>query len=407
MRKIEMHWKILIALTLGVLAGIFATEYVSYISWMGDLFLKLLKMVIIPLIVSSIIAGVAGIGSAEGIGRLGLKTISFYIFTSLFAILLGLFLVNLLRPGIGVDFSFAEKVESLPIADKSLGQILMDSIPENIFRNLAQAEMLPIIVFAMTFGFFTNLVEHKYRKPVVDFFNAVTEVIMKITMAVIKLTPFGVFAIMATVISKYASDAASLQRLVSGMGIYMLCVLLGLVIHTFGTLHLTMYLLARVNPFKHFRNMSVPILTAFSTSSSNATLPLTMAAVEQKDGVSNKIASFTLPLGATINMNGTALYECVAVIFISQAYGIDLSFAQQVTVVLTALLAAIGSAGIPMAGLVMMTIVLSAVGLPLEGIGLILAVDRLLDMFRTTVNVYGDTCAAAVIAKSEGEKLHV
>lgn len=407
MRKIEMHWKILIALTLGVLAGIFATGYVTYISWMGDLFLKLLKMVIIPLIVSSIIAGVAGIGSAEGIGRLGLKTISFYIFTSLFAILLGLFLVNLLKPGIGVDFSFAEKIDSLPVADQSLGQILLNSIPENIFRNLAQGDMLPIIVFAMVFGFFTNMVEHKYRKPVVDFFNAVTEVIMKITKAVIKLTPIGVFAIMATVISKYASDAASLQRLASGMGLYMLCVLLGLVLHTFITLHSTMYFLARIKPLKHFRNMSVPLLTAFSTSSSNATLPLTMAAVEQKDGVSNKIASFTLPLGATINMNGTALYECVAVIFISQAYGIDLSFAQQVTVVLTALLAAIGSAGIPMAGLVMMTIVLSAVGLPLEGIGLILAVDRLLDMFRTTVNVYGDTCAAAVIAKSEGEKINV
>ncbi|MGE5316684.1 MAG: dicarboxylate/amino acid:cation symporter [Chloroflexota bacterium] len=407
MRKIEMHWQILGALVLGVIAGVFATPYVEWVTWMGDLFLRLLKMVIIPLILSSIITGVAGIGSSAGIGRIGLKTITFYVFTSLLAILTGLFLVNLIRPGVGVDFSFAQKVESLPVANQSLGQILLNSIPDNIFKNLASGDMLAIIFFAMVFGFFTNMADEKYRRSIIDFFSAVNEVIMKITMAIIKLTPLGVFAIMATVISKYASNADALQRLVSGMGLYMICILAGLVIHTFFTLHSIMYLLGKVNPFKHFRNMSVPLLTAFSTSSSNATLPLTMAAVEEKDGVSNKIASFTLPLGATINMNGTALYECVAVIFISQAYGINLSFAQQVTVVLTALLAAIGSAGIPMAGLVMMTIVLSAVGLPLEGIGLILAVDRLLDMFRTAVNVYGDTCAAAVIAKSEGEIINV
>jgi Na+/H+-dicarboxylate symporter len=166
-------------------------------------------------------------------------------------------------------------------------------------------------------------------------------------------------------------------------------------------------ILGRVNPMKHLKNMITPLITAFSTSSSNATLPLTMEAIEDKDGVSNKIASFTLPLGATVNMNGTALYECVAVIFIAQAYGIDLSFGQQIIVVFTALLAAIGSAGIPMAGLVMMTVVLKAVGLPLEGIGLILAVDRILDMFRTAINVYGDTCCAVIIAKSEGEKLNI
>ncbi|HLN54186.1 MAG TPA: dicarboxylate/amino acid:cation symporter [Lentimicrobium sp.] len=407
MRKIEMHWQILIAITAGVLFAIFAGFMVPYISWIGDLFLRLLKMVIIPLIVSSIITGVAGIGSSAGIGRLGLKTLSYYIITSLIAILTGLFLVNSLKPGVGVDFSFAEKVESLPVADRSLGDILFHTIPDNFFNSLSQGDMLPIIFFSMVFGFFANMVEHKHRQSVITFFSAVTEVVMKITMAVIKLTPYGVFAIVATVISKYASDGESLTRLISGMGIYMLCVLGGLLIHTFIFLHGSLYFIGRIKPFRHFRNMSVPLLTAFSTSSSSATLPLTMAAVENNDGVSNKIASFTLPLGATINMNGTALYECVAVMFISQAYGIELSFTQQVTVVMTALLAAVGSAGIPMAGLVMMTIVLTAVGLPLEGIGLILAVDRLLDMFRTTVNVYGDTCAAAIIAKSEGEKLKV
>jgi Na+/H+-dicarboxylate symporter len=267
--------------------------------------------------------------------------------------------------------------------------------------------MLPIIFFAMTFGFFTNLVNKKYQEPILGFFNAVFEVMMRITMAIIKLTPIGVFAIMATVISQYAGDGKAIISIFTSLGFYMLTVISALLIHSLVTLPLIMWFTVRINPWKHIRNMSTPLLTAFSTSSSSATLPLTIEAVENKDGVSNKISSFTLPLGATINMDGTALYECVAVIFIAQAYGIELTWIQQAVVVLTALLAAIGSAGIPMAGLVMMAIVLKAVGLPLEGIGLILAVDRILDMFRTAVNVYGDTCGAAIIAKSEGEKLNV
>ncbi|NTW23575.1 MAG: dicarboxylate/amino acid:cation symporter [Lentimicrobium sp.] len=407
MRKPEIHWQILIALGAGVLFALYLHPYIGWISWIGSLFLQLLKMVIIPLIVSSIISGVGGIGSTENMGRLGLKTISFYLITSILAIVLGLALVNFFKPGIGIDLSLATTITELPSADQSIGQILLRSIPDNIFKSLADGEMLPIIFFAMTFGFFTNMVSNEYRKPVLGFFNAVFEIMMKITMTVIKLTPLGVFAIMATVISQYAGDGNALIQIFSSLGIYMFTVLAGLIIHSLITLPLIMWLTVRINPWKHIRNMSTPLLTAFSTSSSSATLPLTMEAVENKDGVSNKISSFTLPLGATINMNGTALYECVAAIFIAQAYGIELSIIQQIVIVITALLAAVGSAGIPMAGLVMMTIVLKAVGLPLEGIGLVLAVDRILDMFRTTVNVFGDTCAAAVIAKSEGEQLNV
>jgi Na+/H+-dicarboxylate symporter len=223
---------------------------------------------------------------------------------------------------------------------------------------------------------------------------------MEITMFIIKFAPLGIFGIVANQISQVPDLWVLAQRL----GLYMLTVIAGLLIHMLITLSITLKMLGKVNPLQHLRNMSVPILTAFSTSSSNATLPLSLEAVEHKSGVSNKIASFTLPLGATVNMNGTALYECVAVMFIAQAYGIDLNFTQQMVVVFTALLAAIGSAGIPMAGLVMMAIVMNAVGLPLEGIGLILAVDRILDMFRTVVNVYGDTCGAVVVARSEGEQ---
>ena len=224
---------------------------------------------------------------------------------------------------------------------------------------------------------------------------------------IIKFTPLGIFSISAKVIAQQVQLGNDVSEVIGRLGLYFLTVLIGLFIHAFITLPLSVKLIGKANPIKHFKNMATPILTAFSTSSSNATLPLTMKAVEIENGVSNKIASFTLPLGATVNMNGTALYECVAVMFIAQAYGVDLTFGQQIVVVLTALLAAIGSAGIPMAGLVMMAVVLKAVGLPLEGIGLILAVDRILDMFRTAINVYGDTCAAVIIAKSEGETLKI
>ncbi|KAF0204754.1 MAG: Na+/H+-dicarboxylate [Bacteroidetes bacterium] len=407
LKRIDLHWQILIALIAGTLFGIYFTPYVEWISWIGDLFLKLLKMVIIPLIISSIITGIAGIGSPESLGRLGFKTIGFYMITSLLAILLGLALVNMISPGVGADLSFAESVENVPAAEQSLGQLLLGAIPENVFGSMAKGDMLPIIFFTIIFGFFTNLTAPQHQKVIHNFFESVFDVMMKITMAVIKLTPLGVFAIIATVISRYASDTAALTLVFSRMGLYMLTVILALFIHSQITLSLILILFAKINPITHLKNMSTPLLTAFSTSSSSATLPLTMDAIETKDGVSAKISSFTLPLGATINMNGTALYECIAVIFIAQAYGVDLSIGQQMIVVVTALLAAVGSAGIPMAGLVMMTIVLNAVGLPLEGIGLILAVDRILDMFRTAVNVYGDTCAAVVIAKSEGEKLNV
>ncbi|MBW6490340.1 MAG: dicarboxylate/amino acid:cation symporter [Lentimicrobium sp.] len=406
-RKPEMHWQILIALVAGVLFGIYLPSQTIWISWMGDLFLRLLKMVIIPLIVSSIITGVAGIGSPENLGRLGFKTIGFYFLSSFLAIVLGLGLVNLIKPGVGADLSFAEKIDSLPVANQSLGQLLLNSIPENFFRSLGDGNMLPIIFFAIIFGFFINLISANHQKQLHGFFEAVFEVMMKMTMVVIKLTPLGVFAIIAGVISRYAGDANSMAQLFSRLGIYMITVLLALIIHSQITMNLILRVIGRVNPLKHLRNMSIPLLTAFSTSSSSATLPLTMEAIETNDGVSNKITSFTLPLGATINMDGTALYECVAAIFIAQAYGIELGISQQFTIVITALLASIGAAGIPMAGLVMMTIVLNAVGLPLEGIGLLLAVDRILDMFRTAVNVYGDTCAAVVIAKSEGEVLNI
>ena len=279
----------------------------------------------------------------------------------------------------------------------------MNIIPTNIFEAFTNAEMLSIIFFAILFGFFIMRVNKKSRIFLTDFFNSSFEVMMKLTQFIIKFTPLGIFGIIA----KTVAEQDNLAEIAGRLGIYMLVVIAALFVHAAITLPISLKLIAKVNPFKHLKAMRNALLTAFSTSSSGATLSLTMDCVKNKSGVSNKIAGFTLPLGATVNMDGTALYELVAAMFIAQAYGLDMTIGQQVLAVLTALLASIGAAGIPMAGLVMITIVLSAIGLPLEGVGLIIAVDRILDMFRTTVNVWSDSVAAVIIAKTEGEELKV
>lgn len=307
----------------------------------------------------------------------------------------------------GADLGFKKSVEGLNAADSSFLNIIIDLVPTNIFNSMANGEMLQIIFFALIFGFFITRLSNSYKDNLTSFFSAAFEVMMKITSVVIKLTPIGIFGIVAGVVAEQAGDLNSLIDIIKRLGIYVLAVFLGLLIHATITLPLILKFIAKVNPFSHFKAMTTPLLTAFSTSSSSATLPLTMDAVENNDGVSNKITSFVLPLGATVNMDGTALYECVAAMFIAQAYGVELGFLQQAIVVVTALLASIGAAGIPMAGLVMITIILTAVGLPLEGVGLILAVDRILDMCRTTVNVWSDSCGAVTIAKTEGETLKV
>ncbi|MBW6498269.1 MAG: dicarboxylate/amino acid:cation symporter [Bacteroidales bacterium] len=404
MKKLQLHWQILIALVLGIIFGVTFPDLIKYVEWMGTLFLRALRMIIVPLIFSSIVSGVTGLGSGENLGRMTMKTIGYYLTTSLFAIFTGLILVNLIKPGVGADLGLSAVVEGLDVSRDSFGQTLIKIIPTNIIESMAKGDLPAIIFFAIIFGFFATRVAPSYRDPIVNFFNAIFEIMMKITMFVIKFTPFGVFGIVAALISDHSDN---LLVIFGRMGIYMLTVIGALAIHAFITLPLIVRILGKSNPVKHARGMSVPLLTAFSTSSSSATLPLTMEAVEFNSGVSNKTTSFVLPLGATINMDGTALYQCVAVLFIAQAYGVELTIIQQLVVILTALLASIGAAGIPMAGLVIITVILSAVGLPLEGVGLILAVDRILDMFRTAVNVWSDSCGAVVIAKSEGEILKV
>jgi proton glutamate symport protein len=403
MKCLKLHWQIFIALILAVLFGIFFKDHIGYVAWMGEIFLRALKMIIIPLIFSSIVSGVTNIGNAENIGRLGFKTISYYISTSALAILTGLFLVNIFKPGDGADLNLSKSVD-LGVESDTLGRTLINIIPENVFSAFSSnGQMLSVIFFAMLFGFFITRSKYQYQESLKVIFNALFDVMMKVTLFIIKFTPYGIFGLVA----EKVAQQDDLPALMQSMGLYMAVVIMALAIHSMITLPLLLRVVGKIKPVKHLKAMQTPLLTAFSTSSSSATLPLTLQAVESNSGVSNKISSFTLPLGATVNMDGTALYECIAVIFIAQAYSVDLSIVQQIIVVITALLASIGAAGIPMAGLVMITIVLTAVGLPLEGVGLILAVDRILDMFRTTVNVWSDSCGAVIIAKLEGEKLKV
>lgn len=403
MKNLALYWQILIAFALSVLYGLFFSEHVHLVAWMGDIFIKALKMIIIPLIFTSIISGIANVGSGDNLGRLGFKTIAYYLSTSTAALFTGLVIVNIFKPGVGADLGFANQVEGLGVAKESFGSTLMNIVPDNLFVAMVENQMLSIIFFAILMGFFITKTKEKSQKILLGFFDSLFELIMKITLFVIRFTPYGIFGIVA----KQIAENNDLGELFSRLGLFMLVVILALFIHAFIVLPIVLKTIGRVSPIKHFNAMRTPLITAFSTSSSNATLPLTMNAVKKNSGVSTKISSFTLPLGATVNMDGTALYELVAAMFIAQAYGIELTFTEQIIGVLTGLLASIGAAGIPMAGLVMISVVLSAMGLPLEGVGLILAVDRLLDMFRTTVNVWSDSCGAVIIAKSEGETLNV
>jgi len=404
MPKIKLHWQILIALIAAILYGLILTDFAYLVTWMGVLFLRALQMIIVPLILTSIISGVTSIGDAQNLGRLGLKTFSYYITTSLFAIVTGLFFVNLIQPGIGADLGLKKEVPELAASSGDIWEIIYRMIPTNIFEALVSFDILAIIFFSILFGFFITRLEAKQKDFMSELFNSGFEVMMKLTHFIIRFTPLGILGIVVGVV---ADQRENLGAVLGSLSKYFVSVLIGLTIHAAITLPLIIRFVGKVNPWKQFQAMTTPLLTAFSTRSSSATLPLTIDAIENNSGVSNKISSFVLPLGATINMDGTALYECVAAMFIAQAYGIEMSVIQQGIIVFTALLASIGAAGIPMAGLVMISVILSAVGLPLEGVGLILAVDPFLDMCRTSVNVWSDSCGSVTIAKTEGEILKV
>jgi len=411
MTRIALHWQILIAILLAAVAGslsgteqgLFGVSFYALYQFLGTLFLNALKMLIVPLIVSAIITGISNIGRHQGFGRLGMKTLSYYFLTSLLAIITGLFFVNLIAPGVESQLGAPEIQQSL--ADKvgnkgadDIVAVFIRMIPPNIISAAAEGQMLGLIFFSLLYGFFIHRIPAEFGRTQEQFWNGVYHVMMQITDLVMRFAPIGVFGLVAAVVARTGLEEFQ------GVLLFFITVLLALATHMFLTLPLMLKFLAGVNPLRHFRAMAPALLTAFSTSSSSATLPITLECVEKNAGVSNKTSSFVLPLGATVNMDGTALYECVAALFIAQAYGLELGFATQFLIVLTALLTSIGVAGIPSASLVAIGIILGAVGLPLEGIGMILVVDRILDMCRTSVNVFSDSCGAVLIARSEGEE---
>ena len=422
MFKLKLHWQILIGLCLAVVAGIitgkdasiFGITYFSIYSFIGTMFLNALKMIIVPLIVSSIIVGVAGIGGSKGLGRLGGRTILYYMATSLFAILIGLVMVNLIEPGIinGEPATALNSVSAAQTAEiqskvsgkdaSSIADVFLGMFQSNIISAAANGKMLGLIDFSLLFGFFITRIDEAYASAQYNFWQGLYLVMLKITDLVIKFAPLGVFGLVGKVIA--GMDAENIDLMFNALFWFTFCVVFSLAFHMFVVMPLLLKYVAKVNPLKHYQAMAPALLTAFTTASSSATLPLTMECVEKNAGVSNKTASFVLPLGATINMDGTALYECVAAMFIAQTFGLELSFVTQFTIVLVALLTSIGVAGIPSASLVAITIILSTIGLPIEAVGLILAVDRILDMFRTAVNVFSDSCGAVIIGRLEGEE---
>lgn len=417
MPRFPLHWQILAALALAVLAGMLAGEtaavfgvtFVQIFEFVGALFMNALKMLIVPLIVSSIIVGVAGIGRSRDFGRLGARTVFYYFTTSLIAILVGLALVNIIEPGridgepvrdqVGLSAdgdAVSEKLEGRGAGD--LANVFLQMIPPNIVAAAADGQMLGLIFFSLLFGYFLSHIERIHADPVHGFWQGVFEIMLRITDLVMKFAPVGVFALVAKVVATTGLQAFEPLLL------FVVTVLAGLAVHFLIVLPTLLLVVARVNPLRHYQAMAPALLTAFSTASSSATLPVTLDCIERRANVSNRTSSFVLPLGATVNMDGTGLYECVAAMFIAQAYGVELSMAQQFTVVSLAMLTSVGVAGIPAASLVAITIILSAVGLPVEAVALILAVDRPLDMCRTAVNVYSDSVCAVIVARLEGEK---
>ncbi|MDX1572904.1 MAG: dicarboxylate/amino acid:cation symporter [Methylophaga sp.] len=400
----KLATRLLIGIIIGAIGGVFTgwffPDFSQQISWLGTLFLNALKMTIVPLILAAVISGIGALGDVRQMGRLGGMTITYYLITSALAVLIGLLMVNWISPGSGISLSNAEvPAHVLEKQDTSLADIVLSMVSPNLIASAADMQLLPLIVFAIIFALALSTLGERGH-PVFALFDGINEAMMKLVVWIMFLAPIGIFALIAARLGQ-AGGGPEFFAEIKAVGLHVLTVLSGLLVH-FVVLCLILKLLSG-RGLAYLKGLSQALVTAFGTASSTATLPLTMENTRQQ-GVSDKSVKFVLPLGSTVNMNGTALYEAAAVMFIAQAYGIDLSFAQQSIVFITATLAAIGAAGIPEAGLVTMVIVLSAVGLPLEGIALLLSVDWFLDRFRTVVNVWGDTVGAAVVDKKMQKK---
>ena len=399
LRELPLWSKILLALGIGLLVGIIANnidavEVVTAITPVGTVFIRLISMLIIPLVFSTLVVGTASMGDMQKLGRIGKKTILLYLFTTAIAITIGLALAFVFQPGTGVelDEEIAREVQAMP----NFIETLLDSIPQNPIKALAEGKILQVIIFAILTGICISLAGLR-AKVVLNFFDGASEVMFKMTKLVIAYAPYGVFALIAVVASQYGTDI--LRPLIK----VIILVYIGALVHAFAVYGTLVRVWAHLNPIRFFKSMLNAIMVAFTTSSSSATLPVTMRCVQENLGVSKDVASFVLPLGATINMDGTALYLGICTLFVAQFYGIVLHPGDYITIVITAILVSIGAAGVPGAAAIMLALVLQQIGLPTEGVALIIGIDRILDMARTCINVTGDACVSVVVAQSEDE----
>ena len=424
MKKLALHWQIIIGLALGLIYGIIATNsgWGSFTSdWIapfGTIFINLLKLIAMPLVLSSLITGVASLSDIKKLSRIGGKTIGIYIGTTALAVTLGLISVNLIKPGDKVPDNMKEKLQLTyqkdaskkantvqEVKDRGPLQPLVDMVPSN-FLNSASSNrnMLQVVFMAIFIGIGLIQIPKDKGKPVQEFFESLTEVVIKLVDIIMLMAPIGVFALIAQTINKVAgNNPAEILELLGALGYYMFAVIVGLIAHAMITYTGLMRLMTKMPLDTFYKGIAPAQLLAFSTSSSGATLPVTMERCEEELGVSEEVSSFVLPLGATINMDGTALYQAVAAVFIAQTLNMSLDLSAQLTIVLTTVLASIGTAAVPGAGIVMLVIILESFGVPSAGIALILGVDRILDMLRTTVNVTGDATVAVIIADSEDQ----
>lgn len=423
-KKFPLYLKILIGMFLGVIIGVLAVTFgigwlvSDWIKPFGVIFLNLLKLIAMPLIFASLVTGVSGLSNITQLSRIGTKTISYYLITTVIAITIGLVLVNVLKPGKSfpeekrVEFlaKYAPDIEGRKLVVENIKsdsplQFLVDIVPENIVSAASDnVNMLQVIFFAILFGLAIVIVKSPKVEVVKDFMNGLNEIILKMIDFIMRFAPMGVLALLASLIVDFSGDNVSDSlHLFTTLGLYALVVIAGLLFVALIVYPVFLRFFAGIRFIDFYKTMFPVHLVAFSTSSSAATLPVTMEQVKKGLGVSNEVASFVLPVGVTINMDGTSLYQAIAAVFIAQVFGIDLTLGQQLIIILTATLASIGTAGVPGAGIVMLIIVLNAVGLPVEGLALILAVDRPLDMLRTVLNVTGDAMVATIVAKTERE----
>ncbi len=420
----KLHWQIIIGLVLGLIFGIVAaaagwSQFTSdWIGPFGTIFINLLKLIAVPLILASLITGVASLSDLKKLSRIGGKTIGIYLGTTVIALIIGLVLVNVLQPGKAVPQDMRDRLQQTYEGDmagnlesaeaaKERGplQTIVDMVPENFFGSAANnRNMLQVVFVAIFLGIGLIMIPKEKAEPLLKFFESLDALIIKAVEMIMVTAPVGVFALLADTITSIAKDnLGQIVELLGALGYYMIAVLLGLVIHTFVTYPSLLKLFTPMNIRQFFAGIAPAQLVAFSTSSSGATLPVTMEVAEKNLGVSEEVSSFVLPLGATINMDGTGLYQAVAAVFIAQTLGIDLDLGAQLTIIFTAVLASIGTAAVPSAGIIMLVIILESVGVPSAGIALILGVDRILDMCRTVTNVTGDTTVATIVAASEGQ----